>query len=210
MVDIIIDIETLGTKPGSPIIEIGACAIDNGTGEIYSNFSRRVRCGWLFADLEDLPRNAGDDMGKTVRWWLDDPGRADVLKKLTGTDPIEDEEDALVVFVDWFADVTRDATAVRVWANGPAFDVSILCAAFDRYGVERPWICWQERCVRTALEQADYERGSVPWIERGPRHRALNDARHEARKLYQAGALGEVSRIVRRLRERGSVKGEGK
>jgi exodeoxyribonuclease VIII len=206
MVDIIIDIETLGTKPGCPILEIGACAVDHGTGEIYRNFSRKVRCGWLFAGLQDLPRNAGDDMGETVRWWLADPGRADILKKLTGTDPIEDEEYTLAAFVEWFADATRDATAVRVWGNGPTFDLSILLARLALYGIETPWHYTWERCVRTALEMANYEKGSTSWVERGPRHRALNDARHEARKLYFAGALGEVSSIMKRLRQRYDVK----
>jgi hypothetical protein len=98
---------------------------------------------------------------------------------------------------------------IRVWANGPQFDLVILQSAFDRYGIKRPWVCWQERCVRTALEMAGYEKGSISWIERGPRHRALNDARHEARKLFYSGALGEVSAIIRRLyQHRGNFKVE--
>ena len=81
-----------------------------------------------------------------------------------------------------------------------------LLVTLERYGIKRPWICWQERCVRTALEMANYEKGSTSWVERGPRHRALNDARHEARKLFYSGALGEVSAIMRRLRQRHDVK----
>jgi hypothetical protein len=118
------------------------------------------------------------------------------------------EHAALYEFCDWMAARNVEAGGnIRVWANGPQFDLVILQSAFDRYGIKRPWICWQERCVRTALEQAGYERGSVSWIERGPRHRALNDARHEARKLYLSGALGEVSMIARRMRQRGTVEG---
>jgi len=207
VIDIIIDIETLGTKPNVPVIEIGACAINNRTGEIVSNFSRRVRSGYVFADL--LNRKAVEhctpDMQATIKWWLEDSDRADTLRKIMpetsqGVHP----HATLLEFCDWFiAETVKANGEVRVWANGPQFDLVILQSHFDRYSIKRPWVCWQERCVRTALEMANYERGSIGWIERGPRHRALNDARHEARKLYYSGALGEVSAIIKRLHQRG-------
>jgi len=206
MVDIIIDLETLGTRPGCIILEVGACAVDPRTGAITANFSRRL--DEVFTrELEPLTLDANN----TINWWHGPETVGTyytlVRRGLPGMFPRKsrDPRDTLTEFINWF-DVTverHDAETIRVWANGPAFDISILCAAFDRYRLPRPWVCWQERCVRTALEQAGYERGSIGWIERGPRHRALNDARHEARKLYHSGALGEVSAIIKRLHQRG-------
>ena len=143
----------------------------------------------------------------TARWWMADDGRKATLRKIMGPSSLEQPHCALFEFCDWFTGQVNgcDPETVRVWANGPSFDISILCRAFDHYGIRRPWICWQERCVRTALEQAGYVRGSVPWDETGPRHRALNDARHEAKKLWRSGALGETAMLARRLRERGTV-----
>ena len=214
MVDIIIDIETLGTKPHSPIIEIGACAIDGRTGAITANFSRRVRNGYFFADVTNRKamENCTRDMRETVAWWTGDKDRAETLRKImAGRSEDSNQHVALLDFCDWMIDQSvKDDSNIRVWANGPQFDLVILQAAFDRYQLKRPWLCWQERCVRTALEMANYEKGSTSWVERGPRHRALNDARHEARKLYYSGALGEVSAIIKRLHQRGVVKVEGK
>ncbi len=214
MTDIIIDIETLGTKPHSPIIEIGACAIDNRTGEITSNFSRRVCNGYGHADLFDRKAMGSytRDTLETVTWWAADRDRDETLRKImSGHGAGPNAHAALLDFCDWMiAQSAKADSNIRVWANGPQFDLVILQSAFDRYQLKRPWLCWQERCVRTALEMANYEKGSTSWIERGARHRALNDARHEARKLYYAGALGEVSAIMKRLRQRGAVKGEGK
>lgn len=206
MLDIIIDIETLGTKPNSPIIEIGACAIDNRTGAITANFSRRVPTGLIF-DIDHGSFDFADaDTRATLLWWTGDPVRRETLRKIMSRSACIHEHAALYEFCDWMIQRNVEADGnLRVWANGPQFDLVILQSAFDRYGIQRPWICWQERCVRTALEQAGYEKGSVGWIELGPRHRALNDARHEARKLYYAGALGEVSAIIRRLRQRGTA-----
>lgn len=204
MIDIIIDLETLGTRPGCVILEIGACAVDPQTGRITANFSRRLD---EFKWREDEPVDA--DMHATINWWHNPETVATyyalVRRGLPGVIPAaRNPAIQLREFADWLEFQMRGHTpeTVRVWANGPSFDIAILQAAYSRYGLERPWICWQERCVRTALEMANYERGSLGWIERGPRHRALNDARHEARKLFYSGALGEVSAIMLRLRQR--------
>lgn len=204
MVDIIIDIETLGTKPGCVILEIGACAVDHGTGELFTNFSRRL--DEVFTRFDAWVKDS--DAQETLVWWMREHPDTYTAIVRRGDGLYENRSAALDLkaFCDWFEDVTRDATAVRVWGNGPSFDLSILRAGIELYGFKQPWHHTWERDVRTALEQAGYERGSTSWIERGPRHRALNDARHEARKLYYSGALGEVSAIIKRLRQRGVVK----
>ena len=144
---------------------------------------------------------------------MGDAERAETLRKiLSGGGPLRA---ALIELADWIEDVRRPhlllhpgVPASRVWANDPAFDISILSEAYAANRIPRPWLCYDERCVRTALEMSNYEKGSVSWLERGPRHRALNDARHEARKLYYSGALGEVSAVIKRLYQRGVIKGE--
>ncbi len=209
MIDIIIDLETLGTRPGCVILEIGACAIDPRSGEITANFSRRLDEVFTRQD-EALTMDANN----TINWWHGPETVKTyytlVRRGLPGMFPRtpRDPHCPLCEFAAWFSEVTskHDPKEVRIWANGPSFDIAILQSAYDRYEVQRPWICWQERCVRTALEMANYERGIIGWIERGPRHRALNDARHEARKLYFSGALGEVSSIMLRLRQRYDIK----
>ena len=210
MTDIIIDLETLGTRPGCPIIEIGACAIDRTTGRITANFSRRVSGTYGYADVRRVAEGRdclGGIDSATAAWWTMDAGRDATLRRiLTRRYSPSADIDALIALAEWCAAV-RDFDAARVWGNGPTFDLAILAHAYEREHIPLPWHWYEERCVRTALELAGCERGSVSWIERGPRHRALNDARHEARKLYLSGALGEVSMIARRMRQRGTVKG---
>ena len=197
MTDIIIDLETLGTRPGCTIIEIGACAIDNGTGEICANFSRRVSGTYSYSDVRRVAEGkdclGGVESG-TASWWTMDYGRDETLRKILSRrySPSSDI-DALLAFNEWCGKV-RDFSEARVWGNGPTFALSILAHAYEREHIPLPWYSYEERCVRTALEMANYEKGSVSWIENGPRHRALNDARHEARKLYLSGALNLMKR----------------
>jgi hypothetical protein len=61
--------------------------------------------------------------------------------------------------------------------------------------------------VRTALELAGYEKGSVGWIERGRATAPLTTPATRPRKLYYSGALGEVSAIIKRLHQRGTITG---
>lgn len=210
MIDIVIDIETLGVRPGCTIIEIGACAIDRNTGRITGNFSRRVSGTYSYADVRSVAEGKdclGGVESATASWWTVEDGRDATLRKILSRrySPSADI-DALCELAEWCAAV-RDFGDARMWGNGPTFDLAILAHAYERDHILLPWYHYEERCVRTALEMAGYEKGSVPWIEDGPRHRALNDARHEARKLYHSGALGETSAIARRLRQRAAVKG---
>ena len=209
MIDIIIDIETLGTRPGCPVIEIGACAMDPDSGFIVGNFSRRVCSGYSFENVKEVALGityyGWKIERKTAEWWMSEPERAETLRKIMATPFVADNADALVAFIDWLHGMTDDAAGVRVWGNGPTFDLTILSETLLDADIEVPWHHTWERCVRTALEMAGYERGSVAWEEPGPRHRALNDARHEARKLWRSGALGTVSEVTRRLRQLGTV-----
>ena len=197
MTDIIIDLETLGTRPGCTIIEIGACVVDNRTGAICANFSRRVSGTYSYSDVRRVAEwkdCCGGVDSATATWWTMDAGRDETLRKILSMrySPSADI-DALIALAEWCAAV-RDFDDARVWGNGPTFALSILAHAYEREHIPLPWYSYEERCVRTALELAGCERGSVSWIERGPRNRALNDARHEARKLYLSGALNRMKR----------------
>ena len=214
--DIIIDIETLGTRPGCPVIEIGACAVESATGRITGEFSVRIEPGIHLETVKaiglahDPFADPGSDFAKTCAWWVKDPERAGVLAAIMDpadetADPPADMPTALALLREWMLRHMPDPKRARVWGNGPSFDIAILDQAFRDNGIGRPWICWQERCVRTALDLAGYERGSIKWTEPGPRHRALPDARHEARKLWLSGALGEASAIALRLRQLGTI-----
>jgi hypothetical protein len=194
--EIVVDLETLGTRVGCPIIEIGACAVDSENGAIVANFSRRVKDS-LNCTIGEVERIAKDgdpydgDKTETCRWWLKEEGRAAVLAAILGGGiPLRS---ALSDFADWMSGFVRGDVRPRLWANGPSFDAALLSEAYRMCDLPRPWSYRDERCVRTALDIAGYQRGSVAWEEDGPRHRALPDARHEARKLWRSGAFGEVS-----------------
>ena len=161
-----LDLETLGNKPGSVIGAIGAVTF--GDGKIISEFYQRV-------DAQSCI-DAGLKMDvSTVMWWLAQGGeaRAEMVK----------EGFALQEILRWFsqrlAEASPDPEDVVLWGNGAAFDNVLLAAAYDACRRDRPWKCWNDRCYRTvkALFPA------VPFQRVGTHHNALDDARSQAMHL---------------------------
>jgi len=68
-----------------------------------------------------------------------------------------------------------------VWGNGATFDISILEAAYRQRGIPIPWAFWNIRDVRTiaALAWPHVKKDHTEFV--GVPHRALDDAKHQAR-----------------------------
>lgn len=162
---VMIDLETLGTSPGSVIWSIGAVKFDPLATDLIDTFH-------VVVDVRDaVARGFNIDAG-TMLWWMD-PSRTAPRDALLAVDPI-DAFSALHGFAQWFGTET-----MPVWGNGATFDNVLLRAAMEKVGVECPWRFWQDRCYRTVKSMP-----GIPDIERlGTHHDALSDAISQARHL---------------------------
>ena len=61
--DVMIDIETLGTDPGSVILSIGAVEFDLKTGKTGEEFYQ-----WI--DLESSSNKGFSVSAGTIKWWM--------------------------------------------------------------------------------------------------------------------------------------------
>lgn len=127
MRDIMIDIETLGVKPGCMILSIGAT---NGKDDFHVrlNLDDQFDYGLIIE-----PR--------TVLWWLDQSKEAqESLTKEQGY-PIVEAFQHLARSFDWENN--------RVWCNGASFDFPILKEAHAKVGMTLPWPYYNEMDFRT-------------------------------------------------------------
>lgn len=164
---VLLDIEALGLRPGSAIIELAAVEFFPETGWIGTGFEAMIEPQAPFtADLETLAWH-----GKQGTW---------PRPFAEGSHSIGS---ALVAFEDWI--VSLDDVAV-FWAWGATYDFPLLTAAYDFTGTPQPWEYWQQRCARTVWQTAFGDR------KHGPRpHRAIDDAKAAAVDLMAAmDALG--------------------
>ena len=167
-IHLMLDLETMGKNPDAPIISIGAIFFDPQTGDMGPEFSKTIA----------LETAGGVIDRDTIKWWLRQSREAQSAI-LTDEIPLDD---ALLQLRE-FIDENSGEFFVQVWGNGANFDNVILRRSYERQGIPCPWRDYNDRDVRTIVElgkSIDFDaRTAIPF--EGERHKALDDARHQAK-----------------------------
>lgn len=168
MIDVMLDLETMGNGPSAAIVAIGAVAFDLDAGTIGSSFYKLV-------DLTTAVECGGQMDAATVMWWVQQKEAARIA--LVG-DAATHIRGALDMFADWLHETTGGHEP-RLWGNGAAFDNVILASAYRNAGKAQPWKHWNDRCYRTVKAMFPAIR-----MERvGTHHIAVDDAKSQALHL---------------------------
>tara|TARA_R110000851_G_scaffold301208_1_gene457546 strand:- start:9584 stop:10174 length:591 start_codon:yes stop_codon:yes gene_type:complete len=177
MLDLMIDLETYGTKNDAAVASIGACFFDPLTGEIGEKFH-------CIAKFDTVPEEGMEE--STMKWWATQS--EDARKSLSSGST--HYNDMLSMFYTWVKD-NANLNSVKPWGNGSIFDMVILESAFKSIDMNAPWKFWNVRDVRTIADLGMHVKVNYkdePFT--GIRHNALADAEHQA--MY-------VSKIIGRL-----------
>lgn len=138
-VDIMTDIETLGTKSDSTIIQISAVAFDIESGNVTHEFD-------MIADIEknenDIKVTAG-----TLKWWQ--TTNAELFTELLNGG-FHSSESVLTHFHEWLNQFDKEN--LYLWGNGILFDNKMIQAQMEKIGMNYPIHYKNDRDVRTILE----------------------------------------------------------
>lgn len=160
-----LDLETLGTRPGDTILSIGAVLFSPEAG-ITSEFYVTIN--------QESSKAAGlRAQRSTIEWWQKQSPEAQAAA-FKGELSLES---ALKQFSMWLN--ATDNTLV--YGNGANFDNALLAAAYRAAKIEVPWKFWNDRCYRTIA--AMFMKSRVERV--GTYHHALDDARTQALRLVQ-------------------------
>ena len=179
MINVMVDLETMGTSATAPIISIGAVFFDeDGLGkEFYAAVS-----------LEDSVKRGGVIDPSTVIWWMQQEesllGQFVAEQKLGGAVKLPT---ALERFTEFVTSECSDRE-LRVWGNGASFDNVILRNAFEVCGLIEPWRFWNDRCFRTIKSLF----GNVPYKQPKVAHNALSDAVAQAEHMVMLTKKGHL------------------
>lgn len=192
-----VDIETLSTKPNSVILSIAAVEFDIQTGEIGEKFHTSIDTKSCF-ELGMVQEQS------TLDWWAEKSEEAKAVTFI-GDSSIQQ---ALIDLANFF---DRNPIRYSTWANSPSFDLVILKNAYDAVGDVAqvtaqqkenggtPWIFRQENCVRTLSNRFPEIKKNTPNV--GNEHNALDDC------LFQIAYLCKLYKkmIPKTLEEQASI-----
>ncbi len=167
--DVMLDLETLSTRPESVILTIGAVKFDPWSDDVDAEHGLYYRVN--VDEQLALGRHVQEE---TVQWWGRQP--AEVFEEAMG------EHDRVSVET-MCADLNRFLVGVNsIWCQGPAFDIVILENLYRQLVKPTPWQFWQIRDSRTLFGVHGDPRDK----ERKAAHNALMDC------YYQAIGVQEV------------------
>jgi len=171
---IMVDLETMGKKPGAPIVSVGAVFFDPASGKTGAEYYQVI-------SLESSMSFGARPDASTILWWLKQSPEA---RSAIVVDDTVGLVEALEQFLDFIAEnATNGSKNVQLWGNGSSFDCSLLEAAFELADTPFPIPHWNYRDVRTVVELGKAvglnSRYDIPF--EGDQHNALADARHQVK-----------------------------
>lgn len=176
---VFLDIETLGVRNTSAVVQIGAVIMDN-----QANILNTFECN---IDIDDASEHGTRDKS-TMTWWRKQS--AEARKAVFGKDlPRVSLEVALLQLAEFIATLNG---VYYVWGNSPSFDCAILNNAYSKVGLKTPWVFWRERDCRTVAyigEVIGHDLKDKTKFD-GVAHNGLDDAIHQGK--YTLGILRHI------------------
>lgn len=139
--DIMVDLETLGTGPDSTIFQIAAMSFDIKSGIPMSKFNL----------IADISKNKSYEMnvdGSTLLWWVKTD--SELFARLLGKGRVSSSE-LIEEFHKWLSALCL-TNEVYLWGNGILFDNNLLRTQMESNGLDYPIHYRRDRDVRTIVD----------------------------------------------------------
>lgn len=167
MINVMIDIETLGLENDAVITSIGA-VIFNENGVILEEF-------YCDLNIQEQLNKGRTVTAYTLQWYLENNLNFKI-------DITEDLIFVLGQFHNWL----KSFHVNRVWANGVCFDIVKLESLFKQYyPCSKLWEFWQVNDLRTIVSLYPECRQTINT------HNALEDAKNQVQWLMKASELSK-------------------
>lgn len=135
--DVMLDIETLCTKPEAVILTIGAVKFDPYSNKIGDGL-------YIKPDVDEQIAKGRTIDENTVEWW--GKQAEDVREEALGME-------GRISIEEMYRQLNRFLVgAENVWAQGPVFDMVIMAHIYRQYGWPTPWQYWQVSDSRTLFK----------------------------------------------------------
>ena len=164
--DVMIDLETLGTSSNTMILTIAAVVFDPLTGKTGDKFYEKI-------DIDSYKKYKGEFTfdASTLLWWMTVAPESARKEAFTNNN----RKDIAIVmenFKLWCENIKRP---IKIWSHGSSFDVVIVSYTMNILNLQIPWKFWDIRDTRTIYDLAEISLKNVPKCSEYPAHHALGD-----------------------------------
>jgi hypothetical protein len=172
--DVMIDIETLSTKPEAVVLSVGAVKFN-----MHDEPVEKIHWRLSIDEQTEADRDISDD---TLEWWSKQAlaVRAEVFS-----------EDNRISVPEFFKELNRYVTGCdKIWCQGPQFDLVIIENLYRQFEHHWSWQYWQVMDSRTLFQVMKHFNFEDP--RKGVQqdlHNAAEDAYWQAigvQKMYSA------------------------
>lgn len=160
--DYMIDIETLGTRMDSVIMEVAVVGFNRQTGEIYDKYVSKM-------NVTEQINNGRRIYADTLMWWIE---RGDQLR-----DCLNDKSESVYKVLQAISFIIGPDD--YVWSKGPEFDIAMLGHIMDQYNMTVPWDYRKVRSVRNEEDKFNNYKIEVE-------HNALSDCLDQIKTVIAA------------------------
>lgn len=165
---IMLDIETLSSKPNAAIASIGAVRFDLNELKLGEEFYHVV-------DLRSCQKFGMHFDPDTLYWWMNQ--KEDSREIFADSTVKVGIKKALAEFTYFVRNASSDPL---IWGNGASFDNVVVGNAYSVCSMPRPWSHKQDVCFRTIRSIFPHMK-----IEEGIAHNALQDAKNQANTMIE-------------------------
>ena len=183
--DIMVDLETLGTRQDAIVLEISAVEFNCHTGEIGEVFDAKL-------DIDEQVQYRRSLNCETLQWWFkqDEEARKNIFNE---------DVDIIRFNIPWalaeFSNFVErcndkcnsdsDRRVVKLWGNGSLFDLGILQNMYETClpNMKLPWKFWAVNDVRTIVDLNPDVKRNCKFD--GTPHCAVDDCKHEIKYLVE-------------------------
>jgi len=165
--DVMLDIETLSTKPDAVILTLGAVKFDPYTVDSFGDTL------YFRIDVNEQLLIGRDTQQETLDWWAKQA--KDVREEAMC-------EDNRICLQDAYSQLNKFVVgASNIWCQGPHFDIVILENLYRQKGWPTPWQFWQIRDSRTLFSV----HGDPREKNKAGLHNALEDCVSQAQAVQE-------------------------
>lgn len=173
--DIMLDLETLGTDPYSPVIAIGAVRFD-ARNPLTIHKLQDADIFYQVITLESCMAAGLKPSASTIQWWMTEKTLTPAARAIFADLAALALPLALDAFTDWL-----NSAPDTLWGNSAEFDCGLLRGCYKALGKEVPWLFYKQGCYRT-IKNLQAAKG-IELIRVGTHHNAVDDALSQAEHL---------------------------